>query len=139
MSERCMLCGCRLHRSGRYAVGPEHRSHANEHHFVAERFFGRSKNRPGTVKERMLAECPWGQEHKTGIFCYDCGEILLHNPVLLGEDFERFANLIRARGLSEDTKERNYTKFTGRVALFHEIIARGIKTLCEEEQALARV
>jgi|SRR5580704_3606075 len=100
--ERCAICGCALHRSGVYATPTvEGRSHANEHHFVAERYFGRSGNRKGTVRARMLKECPWGHEGKTGVFCYDCGEILLHNPVLLPEDMERFAALVRARADSD--------------------------------------
>ena len=60
MDERCAICGCKLHRSGEYAkpsvLG---RSHATEHHYVAERFFGRSKNRPGTSRERIFESCPW--------------------------------------------------------------------------------
>src|SRR2546430_8694767 len=30
------------------------RSHASRHHYVAERFFGRSKNRRGTQRERVF-------------------------------------------------------------------------------------
>jgi hypothetical protein len=49
---------------------------------VAERFFGRSNNRRGTQRDRVFEECPWGIEGQTAVFCYDCHEELLHNPVL---------------------------------------------------------
>jgi hypothetical protein len=61
--ERCAICGCLLHRSGEYAKPTvKGRSHATEHHFVAERFFGRSKNRKGTVRPAIFRECPWNLE-----------------------------------------------------------------------------
>ena len=41
--ERCALCDCILHRGRDYAADtPSGRAHATHHHFVAERFFGRS-------------------------------------------------------------------------------------------------
>ena len=134
MDERCAICGCRLNRSGEYATRTKQgRSHATEHHFVAERFFGRSANRKGTLTERVFAECPWGQEKQAGVFCYECHELLLHNPVLLPEDVKRFSALVRKRGLSEDEKPDDYACIAGRITLFHEVIARGLSSFQKGE------
>jgi hypothetical protein len=72
------------------------------------------------------------------MFCYECHEELLHNPVLLPEDVSRFADLVRLSGLSETVKNEDRSKIAGRVALFHDVIARGLKVLLEEEIAHAR-
>jgi hypothetical protein len=45
--ERCRLCGCQLNRGAYGRPTIDGRSGASEHHFVAERFFGRSRNRKG--------------------------------------------------------------------------------------------
>ena len=63
------------------------------------------------------------------MFCYECHEELLHNPVLLPEDIERFAALVRERGLDEVEKGADRSKLAGRVKLFQEIITRGLKSL----------
>jgi hypothetical protein len=105
IDERCGICGCRLHRTGSYALPtPEGRSHATEHHYVAERFFGRSTNRKNEQRDRIFEHCPWGLERQSGVFCYECHEELLHNPVLTKADIERFAALVQRRGLSEGGK-----------------------------------
>jgi hypothetical protein len=87
MDETCAICGCRLHRNGDYAqptvLG---RSHATSHHYVAERFFGRSANRRRNQREAIFESCPWGQEGEVVVFCYECHEELIHNPVILPED-----------------------------------------------------
>ncbi len=45
-------CDCLLHRERHYGAPSAHgRSHPTEHHYVAERFFGRSKNRRNEVRE----------------------------------------------------------------------------------------
>jgi hypothetical protein len=133
MAERCAICGCALHRkAGTYARPTiEGRSHATEHHFVSERFFGRSANRKGTKTEGIFEVCPWGHEGKTAVFCYECHEELLHNPVLLPEDIKRFAKLVRSRQLAEDQKPADRKKIAGRVALFHEVIARGLAAMAK--------
>src|SRR6266446_2645255 len=114
--ERCALCGCQLvRRRGTYArPTPAGRAHATKHHFVAERFFGRSKNRHDT-RERIFPRCPWELERATELFCYECHEELLHNPVFLPRDIEAFADLVRRRGLSERSKGKTRTKIAGRV------------------------
>lgn len=131
MTERCAICGCLLHRkSGTYARPTiEGRGHATEHHYVPERFFGRSRNRRGTKTQGIFEACPWGHEGKTAIFCYECHEELLHNPVLLPEDIERFAQLVRARGLGENAKSNDRSKIAGRIALLHEVVAHGLEVV----------
>lgn len=130
---RCAICGCELHRSpGTYARPTvEGRSHASKHHFVAERFFGRSNNRRGTQRNRLFKECPWGVERKTEVFCYDCHEELLHNPIFLPIDIARLADLVKARHLNENIKTESKDKIAGRIKLLHEIIQRGIGALKE--------
>ena len=131
MIETCAICGCELHRTkDTYALPTaEGRSHASKHHFVAERFFGRSKNRRGTQRDKIFEKCPWGVEGKTTTFCYDCHEELLHNPVFLPEDIDRLANLVKERGLDENRKTESKDKIAGRIKLLHEIIQRGLEEL----------
>lgn len=111
------------------AVG---RSHATEHHYVAERLFGRSKNRRGTKREGIFAECPWGLEGKAEAYCYECREELLHNPVLLPDDVSGFARLVQFRDLAEDQKPEDRKKLAGRIMLMHEVISAGIRALLNE-------
>lgn len=136
MTEHCAICGCELHRTRNTYARPtvKGRSHATKHHLVPERFFGRSSNRPGTEAEGIFASCPWGHEKESKVFCYECHEELLHNPVLLSEDLADFAELVRIRGLNEDLKPQNREKIAGRVVLFHEVIARGLAVLREEHR-----
>jgi hypothetical protein len=128
-AEQCALCGCILHRSGNYGEPTVRgRSHATKHHFVAERFFGRTGNRKGKRKP-LFKECPWGCEGKSAVFCYECHEELLHNPVFLPEEIEAFARLVKSRSLNEDRKSSSREKVTGRIKLFREIIHEGIHSL----------
>jgi hypothetical protein len=91
-------------------------------------------NRMGTLTERVFAECPWDKEKHAEIFCYECHELLLHNPVLLPEDVKRFSALVRKRGLFEDEKPDDYARIAGRITLFHEVIERGLFALEKEER-----
>lgn len=129
--EVCAICGCRLHRTRDTYASPtiEGRSHATKHHYVAERFFGRSTNRRGTQTEGIFSSCPWGYEGEAVVFCYECHEELIHNPVLLPEDIASFAKLVRARGHSEETKSKSRLPIAGRVELMHEVIAAGLAAL----------
>jgi hypothetical protein len=128
--EHCAICGCLLNRKGKYAAPTlQGRSHATKHHFVAERFFGRSANRKGVIRSRLFEECPWELEGKHEVFCYECHEILLHNPVFTREDISAFAGLVRLRNLDEPEKTKSYEKLARRVQLLHEVIDCGIKTL----------
>jgi hypothetical protein len=131
MTEYCAICNCPVHRTaGTYAkANALGRSHASEHHFVAERFFGRSANRPGTIVDPIFSQCPWAQEGKTAVFCYECHEELLHNPVLLQQDIQLLAALVEARGLAESGKTEDRSRLAGRIKLFQEIISRGIQSL----------
>ncbi len=138
MNETCAICGCQLHRDGEYALPTVlGRSHATSHHYVAERFFGRSTNRRGTQREAIFDTCPWGHEGETVVFCYECHEELLHNPVILPEDIQRFACLVRLRGFAEQTKGEGRSLIGGRIRLFQKIIAKGIEVLLAAEEGKA--
>lgn len=133
--ETCAICGCRVHRDGGYAKPTvQGRSHATRHHVVAERFFGRSANRQGTIREPIFAKCPWNQEGVTVLFCYECHEELMHNPVLLREDIERFSELVRHRGWDEDEKSADRRRIAERIQLLHEVIAAGLAALLPAEK-----
>ena len=138
MLERCAICNCNLHRTaGTYALPTSQgRSHATKHHFVAERFFGRSANRRGTKTDGVFAVCPWGVEGRSEVFCYECHEELLHNPVLLPPDLAHFAELVRIRSLSEEQKSEDRTLLAGRVKLLQEVIARGLASILAEERVV---
>jgi hypothetical protein len=140
MVEHCAICRCEVHRTRDTYARPtiEGRSGASKHHFVPERFFGRSSNRRGTKTEGVFASCPWAHEGTVGVFCYECHEELLHNPILLPEDIARFAELVRIRDLSERVKTEDRSKIAGRIALFHEVITRGLKVLHDEETERAK-
>lgn len=134
MEETCAVCGCRLHRDGEYAQATLlGRSHATSHHYVAERFFGRSTNRRGTQRDAIFVRCPWGHEGQTIVFCYECHEELVHNPVILPDDIQRFAELVRRRGLSEEAKSEDRSRIAGRIRLLQEVIARGIEAVLASE------
>ena len=128
--ERCSICGCRVHHEGGYAQpNPHGRAHATRHHYVAERFFGRNANQPRQQRKPIFPSCPWEAEGKTAVFCYDCHEELLHNPVLLPEDIVTLARLVTARHINEDIKTGDRTALGERIKLLHEIIALGLQTL----------
>lgn len=133
--EYCGICGCALHRTaGTYALPtPEGRSHATRHHFVAERFFGRSSNRGGTKRDGVFATCPWDAEGESGVFCYECHEELLHNPVFLPGDIRTLAQLVKARGFSESEKSSDRSRLAGRILLLHEVIAAGLDAIAKRQ------
>ena len=126
MSETCAICGCLLHRGGGYAKPTlAGRSHATRHHYVAERFFGRTQNRRGTQRTRLLQQCPWGMEREVVVFCYECHEELIHNVVFLPEDIEKLAELVRKRRLNEKNKSKSRKNIAGRIKLLHEVVEIG--------------
>ena len=81
------------------------------------------------MRDRIFEICPWNSERVSRVFCYECHELLLHNPVLMPEDLAAFADLVRNRDLDEDEKPNDYTRIGGRIRLFHEIIATGLREL----------
>ena len=138
-AESCAVCGCPVHRSGEYAKPTvQGRSHATAHHHVAERFFGRSATRRGATRERIFETCPWDSEGKASVFCFECHEELLHNPVLLPDDVARFAALVRAAGLAETEKPGDRTKLAGRIKLLHDVIDGGLRALESRSAATPR-
>ena len=133
---KCAICGCSIHRGGKYAVPTiEGRSHATRHHYVAERLFGRSATRKGEQREPIFKDCPWGLEKQSLEFCYECHEELLHNPVFLPADICRFAELVRLRNLDESEKTASKDKIARRIELLHEVIEEGVKALLVAERA----
>jgi len=95
-------------------------------------------NRRGTKREGIFASCPWGYEGKDAVYCYECHEELLHNPVLLPEDIRAFSALVRVHNLDEQSKPEHRDKIAGRVALFHEAIASGLETLLRRKDERPR-
>ncbi len=131
--ECCAICGCQLTRKRDTYARPtiEGRSHATEHHYVAERFFGRSSNRRNEQRERIFDICPWSLEGRSAIYCYECHEELLHNPVFLPDDIRRLSDLVKARGLDEVSKPHDRSQLAGRIKLFQEVIHTGLTILAE--------
>jgi hypothetical protein len=129
ITERCAICGCELHRTrGTYARPTiQGRSHASKHHFAAERFFGRSNNRRGTQRDRLFEECLWDVEGQTAVFCYDCHEELLHNPIFLPVDIAHLAALVKERRLDEDRKTESKDKIAGRIKLLMKLSNKDLR------------
>ncbi len=124
---KCAICGCSIHRGGKYAVPTiEGRSHATRHHYVAKRFLRRSDSK-GKPHKPIFENCPWGLEGRKEVFCYECHEELLHNPVLLPTDVKRFAELVKLKGLNENRKNESKDKIAKRIELLHVVIEKGIK------------
>lgn len=139
--ERCVICNCILHRRARTYARPtiEGRSHATKHHYIAERFFGRSTNRRGITTDGVFRSCPWGHEGETAVFCYECHEELLHNPVFLPEDIALFASIVKERGLNEEEKTSDRSKLADRIQLLHEIISKGLLVVSKDTHPLRSV
>ncbi|OGV57622.1 MAG: hypothetical protein A2283_04300 [Lentisphaerae bacterium RIFOXYA12_FULL_48_11] len=66
------------------------------------------------------------------IFCYECHEELIHNPVFLPKDIEALNTLVRAKKLNEDHKTESREKIAGRIKLLHKIITAGLKQISEQ-------
>jgi hypothetical protein len=135
--EYCAICGCVLQRTGNYASGTDGLDHAGRSHYVAERLFGRSSNGRKTVTGPVFTECPWGLERQFAVMCYECHEVMLHNPVIVPADIARFAELVRLRGLREPVKEADKEKLGKRIQLFQEVIAAGIRTVLNAESVVS--
>lgn len=63
---------------------------------------------------------------------YECHEELIHNPVFLPEDVQRFAELVRARGFDENGKTRDRSRLAGRIKLLHDVVEAGLRQMTEE-------
>lgn len=69
------------------------------------------------------------------VFCYECHEELLHNPVILPLDIQRFAALVIHAGLNEPQKPDHKRLLAGRVQLMQKVISAGLLAL--ESSSLA--
>ena len=99
---------------------------------MAERFFGRSSNRRGTQHSGIFTSCPWGHEGETAVFCYECHEELLHNPVFMPEELAAFSALVKSKGFDEESKSEDRTKLGERIKLLHEVIYKGLEAIKNE-------
>jgi len=79
---------------------------------------------PGFLKNVLGA-----LEGECDVFCYECHEILLHNPVFTRENILDFADLVNQKQLNEVQKTRSNEKLRGRVRLLHEVIELGLRAL----------
>lgn len=68
------------------------------------------------------------------MFCYDCHEELLHNPVLLPKDIEKLALLVKLKKYSEKGKTNSKNELAGRIKLLQEIIQKGIDKIISDEK-----
>jgi predicted nucleotidyltransferase len=91
------------------------------------------------MRKPIFSKPPWIIEQNTGVFCYDCHEELLHNPVLLPEDIEKFAALVKTLRLDEETKPQSRELIAGRIKLFHLVIEAGLKHLLNCERIYSPV
>ena len=134
---RCAICGCEIHAGGGdYAKDTRGgRSHVTEHHYVAKRFFGPSKDHGSRQREPIFKNDPWKLKKDSDKFCYECHEELLHNPVFLTKDISRFAELAKQRHLTESKKPERKARIAGRIKLLHEVIEKGLETMLRTEVA----
>ena len=56
------------------------------------------------------------------MFCYECHEELLHNPVLTPAQICAFRDLTAQCGLNETVKTSKKEKIAGRIRLFNRVI-----------------
>ena len=66
------------------------------------------------------------------MFCYECHEELLHNPVFMPEDLEIFSKLVENRGLNEESKSEDRAKLGERIKLLHEVIQKGLQVVSND-------
>lgn len=130
----CQICGCLLSReNGVYGQPtPSGRSHGTRHHFIAERFFGRTTNKRNSKANPIFADEDY-QEYarQTETFCYECHEELLHNPIFLRKDIDKFAELTKKRHCAEtgQVKTEKREKIGQRIKLLNEVISKGLDEL----------
>ena len=82
---------------------------------------------------------PWELEGKSEVFCYECHEILLHNPVFTPENIVSFAELVSLNKLDEQIKTDSVDKLAKRVELLQKVIEHGIRKLKNESGCPTRI
>ena len=129
----CGLCGCVIQNNGGYAEPTvDGRSHRTKHHYVAERFFGRSNNRRGEIREGIFSVEELDIKPKFGEYCYDCHEELLHNPIILKSEMDKLAEIFKIIGANEDVKTERKDKLKQRIITLKEVIRKGIDICLSE-------
>jgi len=88
------------------------------------------------LRDGVFSKCPWEHEGESAVFCYECHEELLHNPVLLPEDVKQFSELVKLCGFSEEEKGGSRQFIAERIKLFHEVIVYGIRAALEQKKQL---
>ena len=88
-------------------------------------------NSRGKPRKPIFNEYPreWDNSKRHDEFCFECHEELLHNPVFLYKDIEKFRKLVCLRRLNEVNKPANKRKIGERVKLLHEVVERGLEAL----------
>jgi len=130
---KCGLCGCVIHNNGGYAEPTvAGRSHRTKHHYVAERFFGRSNNRRGEIREGIFSDTELDIKPKIGEYCYDCHEELLHNPIILKTEMDKLSEIFKIIGANEDVKTESKDKLKQRIVTLKEVIRKGIDIYLSE-------
>ena len=75
-------------------------------------------------------------EGTAGVFCYECHEELLHNPILLPDDIAKLRQCFVQKGITETEKTNDRILAARRVALLHEVIQRGISSMQNDSKNL---
>jgi len=122
----CQLCGCLLGcEKGTYAQPTiSGRSYGTWHHYIAKRFFSQKDS-------IIFNKNYYKYTGKTEIFCYECHEELLHNPIFLPKDIDKFAMLIRRKRCGEGNQGKilKREKIGQRIMLLHKVISKGLDEL----------
>ena len=67
-------------------------------------------------------------QRQARVFCYECHEELLHNPILYPDDLSALARLFALRGADESGgKPPGRQKLAKRILVLHEVVSEGIR------------
>lgn len=130
----CRICSCVLSRkNGTYGQAtPSGRSHGTKHHLVAKRFFTKTKNDSISKMNPIFKDGDYPQyKGQMETLCYECHEELLHNPIFLPNDIDKFAKLVEKRFCDERGKKKTTKrkKIGQRIKLLNEVISVGLDEL----------
>lgn len=130
LPKTCFLCGKRL----RYANGNKRAqeqglpvgARTHDHDAKSEAHFGhiggdRSRDEFAKLPKRVWTRMGVLNPRDSRILCFECHEVILHNPVLSESQLERLAKAFRGKS------------FAQRVIVFNRIIEYGLIHLEEQE------